>query len=36
MGNEEDWTPEMAEFVRKTREHRQERKLTIFLIRHHF
>jgi hypothetical protein len=26
----------MAEFVRKTREHRQERKLTIFLIRHHF
>ncbi|KAI6191120.1 hypothetical protein M3Y97_00193400 [Aphelenchoides bicaudatus] len=24
MGNEEDWTPEMAEFVRKTREHRQQ------------
>jgi hypothetical protein len=27
MGKEEDWTPEMAEFVRKTREHRQQCKV---------
>jgi hypothetical protein len=26
MGDEKDWTPEMAEFVRKTREHREQRK----------
>lgn len=25
MGDEKDWTPEMAEFVRKTREHREQR-----------
>lgn len=30
MGKEEDWTPEMAEFVRKTREHRQQCKLVEF------
>jgi hypothetical protein len=26
MGDEKDWTPEMTEFVQKTREHRQQGK----------
>lgn len=30
MGDESEWTPEMAEFVQKTREHRQARESTHF------
>lgn len=30
LGDEKDWTPEMAEFVRQTREHRRRRKCCLF------